>query len=137
VTARPQLRPVRTEADYQAALSEIDDLIDADPGTESGDRLEVLSLLVEAYEQENYPIGPPDPVEAIKFRMEQEGLTRKDLEPILGSRARVSEVLAGKRGLSLRMIRRLNEVLGIPLESLIQEPSAQTNQRPRSAEGSR
>ena len=121
MSSETPIRPIRNEADYEAALEEIDLLIDVQPGTEEGDRLEVLSLLVEVYEQEHYPIDPPDPIEAIKFRMEQQGLTRKDLEPIFGSRARVSEVLGGKRGLSLRMIRRLHEELRIPLEVLVQE----------------
>jgi HTH-type transcriptional regulator / antitoxin HigA len=121
MSSETPIRPIRNEADYESALEQIDLLIDAQPGTEEGDRLEVISLLVEVYEQEHYPIDPPDPIEAIKFRMEQQGLTRKDLEPIFGSRARVSEVLGGKRGLSLRMIRRLHDELGIPLDVLVQQ----------------
>lgn len=116
-----EIRPIKTDADYESALSQIDQLWDAEPGSSESDNLEILLALVEAYEKEHYPIEPPDPIEAIKFRMEQMGLTRKDLEPILGSRARVSEVLNRKRGLSLEMIRKLNRRLGIPAETLITE----------------
>ena len=93
--------------------------MDAEPGTTEGDELDVLVTLVEAYEDRHFPIADPDPVAAIEFRMEQMGLSRKDLEPVLGSRGRVSEVLNGRRALSIQMIRRLNRELGIPLESLI------------------
>ena len=96
-----------------AALAEIERLVDAKPGTADGDRLDVLATLVEAYEQQHYPILPPDPVEAILYFMESRGLSRKDLEPYLGSRAKVSEVLNRKRQLSIEMIRRLHDGLGI------------------------
>jgi len=115
-----ELKPIRTKADYKVALDTITSLLDAPVGSREAGTLEVLSLLVEAYEEEHHPIGPPDPIEAIKFRMEQMGLTRRDLEPYLGRRARVSEVLNRKRPLSVEMIRRLNAGLGIPAEVLIQ-----------------
>ncbi len=114
-----ELKPIRTKADYKAALKTISSLLDAPEGSREAGMLEVLSVLVEAYEEDHHPIAPPDPIEAIKFRMEQEGLTRRDLEPYLGSRARVSEVLNRKRPLSVEMIRRLNTGLGIPAEILI------------------
>jgi HTH-type transcriptional regulator/antitoxin HigA len=113
------VKPVKTEADYDAALRAIERLWKAKPGTPAADRLEVLVTLVEAYEAERWPIDPPDPVAAILFRMEQQGLTRRDLESYLGGRGRVSEVLTGKRALTLAMIRKLHAGLGIPLESLI------------------
>jgi HTH-type transcriptional regulator/antitoxin HigA len=113
------LKPIRTKASYEAALREIERLWGARSGTPAGDRLDILATLIEAYEDEHYPMDPPDPVDAIKFRMEQQGLTRKDLEGILGTRTRVAEVLNGRRGLSINMIRRLHEKLGIPAEVLI------------------
>ena len=113
------LKPIRTEADYQAALVVIERLWGARTGTPEGDRLDILATLVDAYENEHYPMDPPDPIEAIKFRMEQQGLNRKDLAEILGSRTRVAEVLKRRRGLSINMIRRLHEKLGISLEVLI------------------
>jgi len=113
------LKPIRTEADYQAALVVIERLWEARTGTPEGDRLDILATLVDAYENEHYPVDPPDPIEAIKFRMEQRGLNRKDLADILGSRTRVAEVLNRRRGLSINMIRRLHEKLGISLEVLI------------------
>ena len=113
------VRPIRTEADYDAAMAEVERLWGASSGTPKGDRLDVLVTLIEAYEKKHLPIDPPDPVAAILFRMEQKGLKRKDLEPLIGSRARVSEVLAGRRNLSLQMIRRLHKELGIPAEVLI------------------
>jgi HTH-type transcriptional regulator/antitoxin HigA len=113
------IRPIKTEADYERALGEIERLWGATANTPKGDKLDILLTLVEAYEQAHYPIDPPDPVEAIKFRMEQMGLTRKDLEPYLGKRGRVAEVLNRQRKLSLNMIRRLHTHLHIPLESLI------------------
>lgn len=116
-----EIRPIKTEADYEAALAEIDTLLEAAPGAPETDRLEVLSLLVEAWEDIHYPIEAPDPVEAILFYMEQNDLTRKDLEPFIGDRARVADVLNRKRPLSLSMIRRLNAGLGIPAEVLIKE----------------
>src|SRR5215510_12618159 len=113
------LKPIRTKADYEAALAEVERLWGARAGTLGGDRLDILATLVDAYENEHYPMDPPDPIEAIKFRMEQEGLTRKDLEGILGTRTRVAEVLNRRRGLSINMIRRLHEKLGISVEVLI------------------
>ncbi|MDR1349185.1 MAG: transcriptional regulator [Zoogloeaceae bacterium] len=115
------IRPLHNEADYRAALSEVSPLFDnePEPGTPAGDRFEILLTLIEAYERRHYPVLPPDPVEAIKFRMEQQGLTVADMQPYIGSRNRVYEVLAKKRGLSLAMIRRLHTGLGIPAESLI------------------
>ena len=116
-----EIRPIKTENDYQAVLAEIDTLLEEAPGTPETDRLEVLSLLVEAWEEVHYPIEAPDPVEAILFYMEQNDLTRKDLEPFIGDRARVADVLTRKRPLSLSMIRRLHAGLGIPAEVLIKE----------------
>lgn len=113
------LKPLRTEADYEAALVEIEALWGAPAGTPKGDRLDILATLVDVYENEHYPMDPPDPIEAIVFRMEQQGLTRKDLEGILGSRTRVAEVLNRRRGLSINMIRRLHDTLGISAEVLI------------------
>jgi HTH-type transcriptional regulator / antitoxin HigA len=113
------LKPIRSEADYDAALAEIERLWGARARTPEGDRLDILATLVDAYENEHYPMDPPDPIEAIKFRMEQQRLTRKDLEGILGSRTRVAEVLNRRRGLSMNMIRRLHEKLGISVEVLI------------------
>ena len=113
------LKPIRNEADYEAALAEIERLWGARADTAEGDRLDILATLVDAYENEYYPMDQPDPIEAIKFRMEQQGLTRKDLEGILGSRTRVAEVLNRRRGLSMNMIRRLHAKLGIPAEVLI------------------
>jgi HTH-type transcriptional regulator/antitoxin HigA len=114
-----ELKPIRTEADYEAALAEIERLWGARSGTSDGDRLDVLATLVDAYEAKHYPMDPPDPVEAIRFRMEQQGITRKDLEPLIGTRARVAEVLNRKRSLSIEMIRKLHDGLGISAEVLI------------------
>jgi len=114
-----EVKPIRSEADYEAALAEIERLWGARSGTPESDRLNVLATLVDAYESEHDPIDPPDPIEAIKFRMDQQGLTRRDLEAILGARARVAEVLNRKRDLSIGMIRRLHERLGISAEVLI------------------
>jgi HTH-type transcriptional regulator/antitoxin HigA len=114
-----EVRPIRSKRDHAAALKEVERLWGAKAGTRDGDRLDVLVTLIEAYEEEHYPIDPPDPIEAIKFRMEQQGLTRRDLEEIIGTRTRIAEVLNRKRGLSIAMIRRLNELLGIPAEVLI------------------
>lgn len=113
------LRPLKTEADYKAAMAEIERLWGAKAGTPRGDRLDILATLIDAYENEHDPMDPPDPIEAIKFRMEQQGLTRKDLAGILGSRTRVAEVLNRRRGLSINMIRRLHEKLGMSAEVLI------------------
>ena len=117
-----EINPIRTEADHAAALAEIEAPMDAAPGTPKGDRLDVLATLVEAFETRHFPIEAPDPVDAIKFRMEQLGLGRKDLEPIIGGRGRVSEVSSGRRSLSLAMIRRLHRQLHILAEVLIQPP---------------
>lgn len=113
------VHPIKSESDYQAMLLEVERLWGAPVDTLEGDRLDVLITLVEAYEDKHHPIDPPDPIEAILFRMEQEGLTRKDLEPYIGSRNRVSEILNHKRELTLPMIRKLWEGLGIPAESLL------------------
>jgi HTH-type transcriptional regulator/antitoxin HigA len=115
------IHPIKTEADYDAALAQTERLWGAEQGTVGGDYLDVLLVLVEAYEAKHHPINPPDPVEAILFRMEQMNLTRKDLESMIGSRGRVSEVINRRRPLSLPMIRNLHRELHIPLESLIQE----------------
>lgn len=114
-----EIRPIRNEHDYDAALERIDALMGAEPDTPEGDELDVLATLVEAYEARHHPAGAPDPITAIQLRMEQLDLTRADLEPYIGHSGRVAEVLAGKRSLSLAMIRRLHEGLEIPLESLI------------------
>ncbi len=116
-----KIKPIRTTDEYQEALSRIDSLFDAQPGTDAGDELEVLITLVDAYESKMYVIEAPDPIEAIKFRMEQQGLSDADLTPMLGQRSRVSEVLNRKRRLSLSMIRKLHQGLNIPLESLISD----------------
>ena len=113
------LKPIRTKKDYEKALAEIEKHLDAKKGTQEFDTLEIISVLVEDYERKHHPILPPDPIEAIKFRMEQMGLTRKDLEPFIGPKARVSEVLNHKRDLSLPMIRRLHENLDIPTDVLV------------------
>lgn len=116
-----EIRPIHNDADHRAVLAEISTLMESDParGTPDGDRLEVLATLVEAYEARHYPVASPDPVEAIKFRMEQQGLSPKDLQPQIGRLNRVYEVLTRKRPLTLPMIRRLHADLGIPAESLI------------------
>jgi len=114
------IRPIKTEADYDAALAEIEQLFAAEPDTPDGDRLDLLTTLVEAYEAHMHPIAAPDPIEAIMYHLESRGLARRDLEPYLGSRARVSEVLNRKRPLTLEMIRRLHTGLGIPADILIQ-----------------
>ena len=118
-----EVRAIRTEADYLAALQEVSRLIDLDPSMDSppGERLEVLGTLIQAYEARHYPIYPPDPIDAIKFRMDQSGLTVKDLVPYIGPLNRVYEVLARRRSLSLSMIRRLSDGLKIPAEILIRE----------------
>ena len=115
-----ELRPIRTQTDYQEALREIELLFNAAPNTPEYDRLDVLSILVEAYEKVHFPIALPDPIAAIHYYMDTRGWSQRDLEPCLGSRARVSEVLSRKRSLSLEMIRKLNQELGIPADILIQ-----------------
>ena len=114
-----EVRPIRTKADYRAALKEIERLWDARPGTRDGDAVDILTTLVEAYEARHYPIAPPDPIAAIEFMMEQKGISRRDLEPAIGSRGRVSEVLTRKRPLTLPMVRSLGALLGIPAEILV------------------
>lgn len=114
-----ELKPIRNEADYEAALSEVERLWGAESGSPDGDRLDVLATLIDVYEAKHYPIDPPDAVEAIRFRMEQQGLTRKDLEPMIGPRNWVADVLNCKRGLSIEMIRQLHDRLGISAEVLI------------------
>lgn len=114
-----EVKPIRSEADHEAALAEVKRLWGSKSGTEEGDRLDVLATLIDAYEEEHHPMDPPDPVEAIEFRMEQQGLTRRDLEEIIGSRARIAEILGRKRDLSIGMIRRLHERLDISAEVLI------------------
>ena len=119
------IKPIRGEKEYEAALAEVERLWGAKSGTPRGDRLDVLATLIEAYEDKHFPTDQTDPIEAIKFRMEQQGLTRKDLGEMIGTRTRVAEVLARKRGLSISMIRRLHAKLGIPAEVLIR-PSRKT-----------
>lgn len=130
------IRPIQTEADYRAALVEIEGLMTADAGTPEGDRLDVLVTLVEAWERARYPMDFPDPVEAIRFRMEQQGLTVDDLVPIIGRKNRVYEVLARKRPLTLRMIEGLHEVLEIPAESLLKHSARRDDRLEREELGS-
>lgn len=115
--------PIRTKTDYRRTLKEIETLMDATPNSSEGARLDVLVALVESYERKHYALDLPDPVEAIKFRMEQLGLTPKDLEPMIGRRNRVYEVLSRKRPLTMKMAWRLHSDLGIPAESLIRPPA--------------
>ncbi|MBR4791970.1 MAG: helix-turn-helix domain-containing protein [Treponema sp.] len=115
-----QIKLIKTEKDYEEALKLADKLFDAEPDTPEGDILELIVTLIEIYEKEHYPIDNPSPLAAIKFRMEQLNLTQKDLIPIIGSKSKVSEVLSGKRTLSLNMIRKLSSELDIPAEVLIQ-----------------
>ncbi len=125
-----EIRPIKTEADYEATLLEIEGLMSAEAGSAEGDRLDVLVTLVEAYEREHYPIDFPDPVEAIKFRMEQQGLTVEDLMPVIGRKNRVYEILARKRPLTLRMIEGLHETFSIPAESLLKHSSRRGSHGP-------
>ena len=127
------VKPIRTEADYDAALAEVERLWGAKSGTPKGDRLDVLATLIDVYENEHYPMDPPDPIEAIKFRMEQQSLTRKDLEGIVGSRTRIAEILNRRRALSINMIRRLHEKLGISTDILIQPSQIKTIRTKRAA----
>ena len=117
-----QIQPIHTEADYQNALDRIEEIFDAKPGSKEGDELEILGILVDEYEKKHFPIEVPKPVEAIKFRMDQLGMEQKDLAKILGSKSRASEILSGKRSLSLRQIKILYRKLGIQAEVLILEP---------------
>ena len=114
-----EIHAIRTEKDYEAALRRIESLMDAAPDSEEAEELDVLATLVEVYEEKHFPIENPDPVEAILFRLEQMGLDRKDLEPLLGSKGRVSEVLNRKRNLSIKQIRRLHDELRIPYDNLM------------------
>ena len=123
------IKPIKTETDYQSALNEIEKLFGAKPGSSEGDRLDVLITLVEAYEDEHYDIPAPDPIEAISYFMESRGLTRADLEPYIGSRARVSEILNRRRPLTLSMIQRLHTGLGIPAEVLVKPYKVKTSQK--------
>lgn len=116
-----KIAPIRDEKDYQKALDRLENIFDAKRGTEEGDELEILSILIDRYENENFPIGMPDPIEAIKFRMEQMGMKQKDLAEVVGFKSRVSEILNKKRKLTLDMIRKLNTTLHIPTEVLIQD----------------
>ncbi len=114
------IKPIRTKADYRTALREVERLWEAEPGTPDGDRVEILVTLIEAYEAKHHPIEAPDPIAAVEFMMEQKGLSRRDLEPVIGSRARVSEVLTKRRPLTLPMIRQLSSLLDIPADILVQ-----------------
>lgn len=115
------IAPIRNEKDYQKALIRLEEIFDAQKGSVEGDELEILSILIDRYENENFPIGMPDPIEAIKFRMEQMGMNQKDLAEVVGFKSRVSEILNRKRKLTLDMIRKLNVALRIPTEVLIQD----------------
>lgn len=115
------IKPIKTRKDHQAALKEIESLMSATPGTREGDRLDVLVTLIEAYERVHFPMDLPDAVDAIRFRMEQQGLSVKDLEGVIGRRNRVYEILSRKRPLTLRMIERLHTKFGIPAESLLKQ----------------
>ena len=123
-----QAKIIKTETEYDQALSRIDKLMDALPNTGEGDELELLVTLVEIYEKQMYAIDLPDAISAIKFRMEQQELIQKDLVPFIGSKSKVSEVLSGKRPLSLSMIRKLHKGLGVPLDALMQEDNAQLSE---------
>jgi HTH-type transcriptional regulator / antitoxin HigA len=129
-----RVRPIRNEEDYEAVLADVDELMDAAPGTPEGDRLDVLVTLIEAYEARHWDIDLPDPIEAIQVRMEQKNLRQADLVPMIGSRGRVSEVLSRKRALTLPMIRRLAEGLDLGADVLIQEAP---RPRPRRSAGRR
>ena len=120
---------IKTDTEHEAALAHIETLMDAEPGSEEQNELELWSLLVEQYEQEHYPIDPPDPVEAIRFRMDQMGIKAKDLVKYMSAKSKVSEVLNRKRGLSLSMIRALHSELGIPAEVLVREPKLITKKK--------
>ena len=121
------IRPIKTDADYRAALNDIENLMMAEPDTVEGEKLDILVTLVEAYEAKHFPMDLPDPVEAIKFEMERKGLTVKDLEPMIGKSNRVYEILNHKRSLTLKMIWKLHEGLGIPAESLIKPPQVRAS----------
>jgi len=129
----PDIKPIRTESDYDAALAEAERLWGAKLGTPEGDRLDVLVTLLDSYERAHYQMDPPDPIEAIKFRMSQQKLTRKQLEPMIGTRTRVAEVLNRRRSLSIGMIRRLHSTLGISAEVLIQPSLTSAGKKRRPA----
>ena len=129
MSATIKLRPIKTERDYDRALADAARLMDAAPDTPDGDLLDALVTLIGAYEAKRWPINAPDPVDAIRFRMEQQGLRAKDLEPLIGSRGRVSEVLNHRRALTLPMIRRLEQGLGIPARVLIGEAAKRSEPR--------
>ncbi len=132
-----EIKPIRTEADYEAALKEVEKLMESQPDTPEGDRMEVLVTLIEAYEAKHFPIPlPDDPVEVLEYYMESRGFSRSDLIPFLGSKERVSEVLNRKRGLSLEMIRRLHVGLGIPAELLIGSKTQRTARKNKVWNGS-
>ncbi|HCS19164.1 MAG TPA: transcriptional regulator [Bacteroidetes bacterium] len=114
------IKPIRNEKDYQMALARLEVIFDAKKGTDTGDELEILAILIDTYENEHFPIDMPDPIEAIKFRMEQMGMKQKDLAEVVGFKSRVSEIMNKKRKLSLDMIRKINQTLHIPTEVLIQ-----------------
>lgn len=128
MTRTVEIKPIRTNADYKRALKQLEQVWDAKPDSEDEDVLDVLATLIDAYEEKQFPIDTPDPIEAIRFRMEQQGLDRKDLEPLIGHRGRVAEVLEHKRPLSITMIRNIHDTLQIPAEVLIR-PSAQARKR--------
>jgi HTH-type transcriptional regulator/antitoxin HigA len=115
-----KLKPIKTKKDYQQALDRLELIFEAKKGTEEGDELEILGILIDQYENEHFPIDLPDPIEAIKFRMEQLGYTQTDLAKVVGLKSRASEILSGKRKLSLDMIRQLHDKLNIPTDVLIQ-----------------
>lgn len=117
-----RIHPIRTETDHDRAVARIAELIGARPDTAEGEELDILATLVDAWESKHHPMDAPDPIAAIEFRMEQQGLTRKDLEPLIGSRARVSEVMTGRRSLTLAMIRRVRNQLGISADVLVSAP---------------
>ena len=116
-----EISPIKTEKNYKRALERLEEIFDAELGSKNGDELEILSILIEKYEKENFPIGMPDPIEAIKFRMEQLGMKQKDLAEVVGLKSRVSEILNKKRKLTIDMIRKLSKSLSIPTEVLIQD----------------
>jgi HTH-type transcriptional regulator/antitoxin HigA len=128
-----KIKPIKTEADYEAALAKIAKLMEAAAGTAAGDQLEVLVTLVEAYEARHWRIEPPDPIDTLTIRLEEGRLTRRELEKVLGSRSRVSEILHRKRPLTLTMIRRLHSQLDIPAESLIRPTTQKKRRTPRAA----
>ena len=124
-----EIKPIRTELDYERTLREVERLMNAKARSAEEDRLDVLATLVEAYESEHFPIDPPDPIEAIRFRLEQQGLDRSALVGVIGGRSRVYEVMQRKRALSLEMIRRLHDRFGIPAEVLIRPVRAARRRR--------